>query len=223
MRLDLSNMPQCSASVRVQAHWEPISDSTFNLHNESPQHVELFDMSPRQPIKSYGADTFKVFLPLSSAAVGDIWELDSNGIIPFLRQFHLGATTSLQHGEEGAFACLRALSSDYAEIVFRIHAEFTLSSDAYEEWRRANSLEDDEGKSRFIPSQFAGRLVINLQKGTFRAFSLHLPTRNSNVDINAFNYADMVFVPRMELLATDVDDQGGIAWDNAITVVEAHK
>ena len=213
MRLNLSRMPQPTANVSVQAYWDPISDSTFNLHNESPLHAELFDLTPRVPIKSYEADTFRVFFPLSSVAVGDVWELDSDRIIPFLRQFHPGATTTLHQGEEGAFACLRALSSVYAEIVFRIHAEFTLSSNAYEEWRCANSLEDDEGESLFIPSQFAGRLVVNLQKGTVRAFSLHLPTRNSNVDINAFSYADMVFVPRMELIAMDVDDQGGIAWE----------
>ena len=223
MRIDLNNVLQRSAIVQVEAHWESIADSMFNLHKEFSQHSELFDLSPDYPIKEYEADAFKAFLHSSSVAVGDVWELDSDGVVPFLRQFHSSATTALFHGKEGAFACLRALSAEYAEITFRIHADFTLSSIAYEEWRRANSLKEDEDKARFIPSQFAGRLVVNLKERTVRAFSLALPPRNSNVDINASGGADMVFVPRMELLATNVDDQGEIAWDISITEDEARR
>lgn len=223
MRMDLNDVLQRSTSVQVEAHWEPIEDSSFNLHKEFPEHAELFDLSPDYPFKEYESDAFKAFFPSSSVAVGDVWELDSGGVVLFLRQFHPGATTALFQGKEGAFACLRALSAEYAEITFRIHADFALSSIAYEEWRRANSLKEDEGKARFIPSQFAGRLVVNLKERTVRAFSLALPPRNSNVDINASGGADMVFVPRMELLATDVDDQGEIAWDISITEGEARR
>ena len=72
-------------------------------------------------------------------------------------------------------------------------------------------------EARFIPSQFAGQLVINLKERTVRSFSLALPRRNSNVDINAFDCADMVFVPRMEIRASDADDCGAITWNSAIT------
>ena len=182
-------------------------------------------MSPRQPIKSYGADTFKVFLPLSSAAVGDVWELDSDGVVPFLHQFHPRATTSLSNGEEGAFACLRAVSPDYAEIIFRIHAEFTLANLADFDWEwQGERIQDGwMDKARLILSQFAGRLVLNLKTGAIRAFSLALPSRNSNVDFNSFESCDMVFVPRMELLAIDADDQSEIAWDISITEEEARR
>ena len=223
MRIDLNNVLQRSASVQVEAHWESIADSTFNLHNEYSEHAEMFDLSPEFPIKEYESDAFKAFLPSSPVSVGDAWELDSDGVVQFLRQFRPGATTKLHNGTEGAFACLRALSSKHAEITFRIHADFALSSIAYEEWRRANSLKDDEGTAYFIPSQFAGRLVVNLKERTVRAFSLSLPPRNSNVDINAYGCADMVFVPRMELLATDVDDQGEITWDVSVTKEEARR
>ena len=223
MKIDLTDALQCSTSVQVEAHWDPIADSAFNLHKASPVHVELFNFSPSHPIKEYGIDAFKVFLPSSAVEVGDVWQLDSHGVVPFLHQFHSGATTALHHGEEGAYACLRAISSHYAEIAFRIHAELVLSSDAYEAWRVANSLNDDEGKSRYILSQFAGRLVINLKRRTVRAFSLYLPPRNSNVDIGAFEGVDMVFVPRMELLATVAEDRGRIAWEGAITVEEARR
>ena len=91
MRLDLSNMPQCSTSVSVQAHWDPIADSFFNLHNESPQHAALCNLSPSHPTKVYGTKAFKVFIPASSVEVGDVWALDSEGVVPFLHQFHPGA------------------------------------------------------------------------------------------------------------------------------------
>lgn len=220
---DLRNILKSSASLQVHAHWDPIADSTFNMHKDSPELTELFDLSPNQSVKEYGADVFNVFLPPSTVAVGDVWELDPNSLITFLHQFHLGASTAVYHGAEGAFACLRAFSSDYAEVAFRIHADFTLESAAYKAWQDENSSEDDDNKSRFVPSHFVGRLVLNLKKGTVRAFSLHLPPRNSNVIISAFGGIDMVFVPRMELLTTDETDQGEIGWDTAITAKEAHR
>ncbi len=72
----------------------------------------------------------------------------------------------------------------------------------------------DEGETALSHQQFVGRLVVNLVARAIRfaRFRLRCRLRNSNVDINAFS-ADMVFVPRMELLATDVDDRSEIAWD----------
>ena len=220
--INLCNVLNSSANLQVHAHWDPIADSTFNMHKDSPELTELFDVSSNQPVKEYGTDVFNVFLPPSTVAVGDVWELDPNGLITFLHQFHKGASTTVYHGAEGAFACLRAFSSDYAEVAFRVHADFTLESAAYKAWQDENSSEDDDNKSRFVPSHFVGRLLINLKKGTVQAFSLHLPPRNSNVIISAFGGIDMVFVPRMELLTTDETDQGEIAWGAAITTEEAH-
>lgn len=221
--INLCNVLSSSTRLQVHAHWDPIADSTFSMHKDSPELTELFDLSSNQPVKEYGTDVFNVFLPPSTVAVGDVWELDPNGLITFLHQFHKGATTAVYHGAEGAFACLRAFSSDYAEVAFRIHTDFTLETAAYKAWQDENSSEGDDNKSRFVPSHFAGRLLINLKKGTVRAFSFYLPPRNSNVIISAFGGIDMVFVPRMELLTTDETDQGEIAWDAAITAKEAHR
>ncbi|MCG9133310.1 hypothetical protein J5I95_16675 [Candidatus Poribacteria bacterium] len=209
----------------VHAHWEPIADATFNMHNDSPQLAEMFDLSPCYPVKEYRTEDFKVFLPPSTVAVGDVWSLDPNSIVPFLYQFHPGARTDLGNGEAGAYACLRAYASDYAEISFRIHAEFTLGSDVHQEWQQENAEEEweRESEAKFIPSQYVGRVLVNLKNGTIRVFSLALPARNSNVDINACGGADMVFVPRMELLATDETDRDEIAWDTTITVEEARR
>lgn len=208
-----------SASVLVQAHWEPIVDATYSLHQptrerfnrlkeramkqDSPEWVDmtweqalnLFNFRPAQPLKEYCSSDFRAFLPSSPVNVGDVWELDSEGVLPFLRQFHPGATMEfrryskrrkryLRVGQKGAKACLRAISPKYADIVFRIHARFTL---------------DASSETYFMPAQFAGNLVVDLNTGTICQFTLSLPTRNSNVDINAFGVADMVSVPRMEL------------------------
>ena len=219
--INLWNVLNSSASLQVHAHWKSIADSTFRMHEMLPEHVGLFDLSPNQPVKEYEAGAFKAFLPPSTVGVGDVWELDANRVVAFLRQFHPGATADLGYGEEGAFACLRACSSDYAEIAFRFHAEFALKSAAYQEWQAENN--ERESEARFIPSQYAGKVLVNIESRTVRAFSLGLPARNTNVDLNAFGGADMVFVPRMELLAADETDQDEIAWDAAITMEKAYR
>ena len=232
MIVDFSNVLSSTAGVQVQAHWEPIADATYNLHQptqeqfdrlkarlpepvnvEWEQALELFNPKPAHPLKNYSQTDFQVFLPPSTANVGDIWELDPKGILPFLCQFHSGATTEITvfsrrtHRSEGAKACLRAISPNYAEIVFRIHAQFVL----------------DASGIRLLPSQFAGRLVLNRKERAVVEFSLALPSRNSNVDVNAFRVADMAFIPRMELATLSSTPVREIAWETAITEEEARK
>ena len=120
--------------------------------------------------------------------------------------FDLTLFRSSNFESEGAYACIRAISPTYAEIIFRIHAEFLL---------------DREAGAYFTPGQFTGRLILNRKYGTIREFRLYLPPRNTNVDINAYGLADMVFVPRMELVGRDAQDQRDIVWKTAITEKEA--
>ena len=223
MKIDLRSTLKCSEHVKVFAHWEPIADATFNLHKKSPHHIELFNLSPNHPIKEYRTNAFETFLPPWAVGIGAVWELDSKGVLSFLRQFHQGATTALRQGAEGAFACLRAYSSEYADITFRIHADFVLESPTHQEWQREDAVGDYVRRPLFIPAQFEGHILIHLKKGTICDFSLALPPRNSNVDINAFGQADMVFVPRMELTTTDTDKMDEITWDTAITQAAARK
>lgn len=220
--IDFSNALKNSRILQVDAHWDPIADATYNLHKNSPENTELFDLSPNEPVRQYEGDAFNAFLPSSSVAVGDVWKLDRDKVIPFLSQFHPGATGKLRHGQKGAFACLRALSPDYADIRFRIHAEFTLATRRKPGWK-PGTHEHLIDEARFIPSQYAGRLLINLKTGVICDFSLSLPPRNSNVDINDFGYADMVFVPRMELLATLTQTSDDIKWKDVISPEEARR
>ena len=220
--IDFSNALSKATNVKVQAHWDPIENTANNLHRSTEEKfnrakaqwqepvdmtweewLEVFNPGPAHPLKDYSTADFQVFLPPSIANVGDVWDLDPKGVLPFLRQFHPGAI-----GKNGAKACLRALSPEYADIAFRIHARFTLdaSIDAY-----------------FRPAQFAGHLVINLNTGTICQFTLSLPNRNSNVDIGAFRTNDLAFVPRMELCSLSETQPKSIAWEAAITAEEVEK
>ena len=231
--IDFSNALSSTASVTVQAHWDPIADATYNLHQPTKeqfdrakarcpelmdmgweQALELFNPKLAYPLKNYNTTDFQVFLPSSTANVGDVWDIDLNEILRFLRQFHPGATTEITVSShrtpksDGARACLQAISPNYAAIVLRIHAQFTL----------------DTSSVRLLPSQFAGRLVLDRKEGAVVEFSLALPSRNSNVDVNAFRAADMAFIPRMELstLSSGLSTHD-ITWETAITEEEACK
>lgn len=228
-KINLRKTLDTKETQQVQAYWDPIADTSLGLPDHSPKHAVLFkNLSPAHVSQEYEVDAFKAFLPKGSVPVGHVWDLDMNEVLPFLRQFHPGATAEMHinpGGEgaieifgrritlikvglesEGAFACLRALSPTHAEIVFRIHAEFQL---------------DEEARAYFTPAQFTGRLILNRNNGTIRDFWLHLPPRNTNVDINAFGGADMVYVPRMELIAQNINDQHDIVWETSMTEADA--
>lgn len=230
--IDLSNALSSPASVQVQADWDPIADTTYNLHQPTQEQfdrlkakwpepvdmkwqemLKLFDLKPAHPLKNYSTADFQVFLPPSPTNVGDVWDLDPEGILPFLRQFHPGATTAITVSShrtpqsDGAKACLHAISPNYAEVIFRIHAQFAL----------------DASRIRLLPAQFAGRLALNRKEGAVVDFSLFLPARNSNVDVNAFRAADMAFIPRMELSTVSSTPVREIAWERISTEAEVHK
>ena len=225
--IDLRNVFRTSAIVPVLAHWDPIENTANNLHwateekfNSTKtqwsepidmtweQWLKLFNPGPAQPLKHYSTTDFQAFLPPSTVNVGDVWDLDPERMLPFLRQFHPGATMNLRHGQNGAKACLRATSSEYADIVFRIHARFIL----------------DAAIGAYLRSaQFTGHLIINRDTGTICQWTLSLPPRNSNVDIGAFRTTDIGFVPRMELCSLSETQPESIAWETAITAEEVGK
>ena len=225
--IDLRNVLKTSATIPVQAHWDPIENTAnnlpwateekFNLTKAQwrepvnmtwEQRLTLFNPGPAQPLKNYNTTDFQVFLPPSTAKVGDVWDLDPERILPFLRQFHPGATLKYKNGQNGAKACLQAISPEYANITFRIHARFIL---------------DKSIGAYFRPAQFAGRMIIDLNNGTICQWTLSLPRRNSNVDIGAFRTHDLGFVPRMELCSLSETQPKSMTWEAAITAEEVEK
>ncbi len=225
--IDLRNVLRTSANIPVQAHWDPIENTSSNLHRSTEekfnraktqwqepvdmtweQWLKVFNPGPTHPLKNYSTSDFQVFLPPSTVNVGDVWDLDPERILPFLCQFHPGATMDVGYDGNGAKACLRALSPEYADIVFRIHARFTLNASIEAYLRLA---------------QFAGHLLIDRNTGTICQWTLSLPNRNSNVDIGAFRTHDIGFVPRMELRSLSETQPESMAWEAAITTEEADK
>jgi hypothetical protein len=206
-------------AIEVRADWEPFKESRYNLAREWS---ELRNLKPDKSVARYGAADFHVFLPSRPSAVGETWELDGNGLLPFLKQFHPGATLQLHHGAgsaPGAFACLRAQSDRYDDIVFRAHAEFALSG----------------GRSFYTPAQFAGQVLFDRTAGRVVFFHLYLPPRYTNVDVNRFlpvafvdghteanvGAIDVGYSPRMELIGGNKQLPESITWQDAITYAEA--
>src|SRR5262249_46728758 len=129
--------------LATAAHWGPITDSMYDFHRRWD---ELRDLKPAVPTASHRGAEFQPLLPPGPVAAGDIWPLPAAAPLPFLRQFHPGATSDMHinNGDSpGAYACLRAVGDRHAEMVFRIHAEFVLR-DGF-----------------FTPAQFAGTLVVD--------------------------------------------------------------
>ncbi len=67
---------------------------------------------------------------------------------------------------DGLWALLRAYNDAYAEIVFRIHAEFVLE-DGF-----------------FTPSQWAGHLILDRHPPKMAYFEMYVPESTLNFDVN---------------------------------------
>ena len=169
--LSSSALAADSPKLQVNAYWE-LDDMSIN----SPQHAVLLRLEPLQRNKLYQNKDFEVFLPqfplnktnitpakekkMPPIFVGDVWEIDVKGILPFLQQFHPGATVSLS-GKRGAYACLRASSETHAEILFRFHADFNLSVGIAEAEAKKLELAELEAESK--------KLSGKLEKATAEA------------------------------------------------------
>lgn len=183
-------------TLAVDAHWERLTDTTYGFER---QFALLRELAPAEPHASYTAAQFEPLLPPAGAEVGSHWRLDVRAVLPFLRQLHTGARTSLHHDSgsgvaaRGAFACLRALDARHAEIVLRAHGEFLLAGDGL-----------PETSSWFTPSQFRGRIAIDRAAGRVLAFQLLVPPSRANVDVNLPQdgavIADIGSIPRLELI-----------------------
>lgn len=112
-----ANVGQCGLErvLTIAAYWEP-----------PPQYKNLSDLKPAHPQRMLVDEALVSLLPpRHDNVVGDTWAFDVRQMLPLLQQFHPGATVSLS-GQQGAYACLRAVSPDYYEIVFQFHADFNL-------------------------------------------------------------------------------------------------
>ena len=173
------------SEVFVKGFIVPIEYTQYNFHVEWD---ELANLRVAEPEKRYPASVFRAFLPSEAVSVGDLWKIEEEGVLELLQQLYPKPNLDIRLNagdSRGLWACLRAYNDKYAEIVFRIHAEFILKD------------------GRFTPSQFAGHLVIDRIGKKIASFKMYVPEGVLNFDVgrNSTNTIDVGFCPRMELRA----------------------
>lgn len=166
----------------------------------------LINLRAAEPEKKYQASVFQSFLPNKPVSVGELWVIDQTGVLTLLKQLHPNPSMFLHinAGDSlGMWACLRAYNDKYADIVFRIHAEFVLKDG----W--------------FTPSQFTGHLVIDriVKKVTF--FEMYVPEGTVNFDVNrklhGMRIAGAGYCSKMELRTGTKDFLEKIQFTESIT------
>ncbi len=196
------------AEVSVKGFIAPIEYTKRNYHVEWD---ELANLRVAEPEKQYPTSVFQSFLPLEPVLMGECWQVEEEGALTLLRQLSPNPQLELESGggdSYGLWACLRAYNDAFAEILFRIHAEFVLE------------------KGWFVPSQFAGHLVIDQNEKKVAAFKMHVPEATLNFDVRwrireGLRAADAGFCPQMELYAGAQDVLQDAKFTEAITQEEA--
>ena len=153
------------AEVSIKGFIAPIESMDPNFHEEWDA---LANLRVAEPEKVYATSVFRAFLPDKPVSVGDSWQIDDHGALALLRQFQPNPNLDMHINvgdSRGLWACLRAYNAEFADIVFRIHAEFALEDG----W--------------FTPSQFAGHLVIDRMKKSVVFFQMRVP-ENTSFDVN---------------------------------------
>ena len=196
-----------TSEVLVEGFIAPIEYTQYGFHVEWD---ELANLRVAEPEKRYPTSVFHAFLPPTAVSVGDLWKVEEEGVLALLRQLYPKPSLdiSMNPGDSyGLWACLRAYNDKYAEIVFRIHAEFI--------------LED----GRFTPSQFAGHLVIDRIKEKVASFKMYVPEGVLNFDVgrNSTRTIDVGFCPRMELRAETREVAPDIEFVESVTQEEAER
>jgi hypothetical protein len=215
--------------LEVTAHWTSVGKGRDQMHRDL--HPKLYawftELQPAQPRQTYTEREFSAFLPQTVGEVGQLWALDPDKMLSFLRQFHPRPSMNLvasgrRAGPDGAFAILRAVSPSHLDIAFRLHAEFYLTPD---DWPANRPL----FRAWYTPAYFSGRVLVNRQTGTVDHFRLGLANDkalNVHLTVEAKGIRDtrqahdIVRVERMELTGGDDGQAESIPWTRALTPAE---
>ncbi len=199
-----------TSEILVKGFIAPVGES---LSDNFKQWDELVNLRVAEPEKRHPASVFQAFLPKNPVSVGDLWVPDMIGIVNLFKQLHPNPNFFLHinAGDSfGLWACLRAYNEQYADIVFRIHAEFRLKDG----W--------------FTPSQFTGHLVIDRKKEKVAFFEMYVPKSVINFDVNwKRDKGDMVtstgYCSKMELRAGTQDLLKNVEFTASITQAAAER
>ena len=198
-----------NVEVSVKGFIAPIEYTQRNYHVDWD---ELANLRVTEPEKQYAASVFHAFLPSEPVSVGECWQVQEESVLTLLKQLNPCPQLDIEIATAdsyGLWACLRAYNDAFAEMLFRIHAEFVLE------------------KGYFAPSQFAGHLIIDRVEKKVVAFKMHVPNATLNFDARWRIFgderlaADIGFCPQMELCAGKQDVLQDAKFTEAITQEEA--
>ncbi|RKU33286.1 hypothetical protein C6499_01550 [Candidatus Poribacteria bacterium] len=200
-----------TSEVSVKGFIAPVEES---LSDDFKQWDALVNLRVAEPEKQHSASVFQAFLPKEPVSVGDLWIVDMLGVLALFKQLHPKPNFFLHinSGDSfGLWACLRAYNDQYADIVFRIHAEFRLKDG----W--------------FTPSQFTGHLVIDRIEEKVAFFEMYVPKGVINFDVNwkrdnaSYHITSTGFCPKMELRAGNQELLESIKFTESITQAEVER
>lgn len=190
--------------VSVKGFIAPIEHTLSHFHIEWDA---LANLRVAEPEKYQPTSVFQSFLPTEAVSVGECWQIEEVGIMELLRQLNPEPNLDMHidsGDSSGLWACLRAYSDKFADIVFRIHAEFKLDGG----W--------------FTPSQFAGNLIIDHIEDKVIDFRMYMPEGTVNFDLN-WDSADAGFCSQMELTTETQDAVKNTEFAASITQEEAKR
>ena len=199
-----------NSEVLVTGFIAPVGES---LSDNFKQWDELVNLRVAEPEKQHSASVFQAFLPNKPVSVGDLWVPDMLRVVTLLKQLHPNPNFFLHinAGDSfGLWACLRAYNDQYADIVFRIHAEFRLEDG----W--------------FTPSQFTGHLVIDRNQEKVAFFEMYVPKSVINFDVNwkrdkGYMVTSTGFCSKMELRAGTQDLLENVEFTESMTQEAAER
>ena len=201
-----------NAEVSVKAFIAPIEHTLSNFHVEWET---LANLRVAEPEKQYPTSVFQSFLPKESVSVGECWQIQESGVLALLRQLHTALNLNMDDdsGDSiGLWACLRAYNDRFADIAFRVHAEFKLEDG----W--------------LTPSQFAGNLIIDRLEGKIAFLEMSVPAGTVNLDIGwkedkeaSYSITDAGFCSQMELRTGARDVAQNIEFSTSITQEAAER
>jgi hypothetical protein len=147
--------------------------------------------------------------------VGECWQIQESGVLALLRQLHTALNLNMDDDSGDSsrlWACLRAYNDRFADIAFRVHAEFKLEDG----W--------------LTPSQFAGNLIIDRLEGKIAFFEMSVPAGTVNLDIGwkedkeaSYSITDAGFCSQMQLRVGARDVAQNIEFSTSITQEEAER
>ena len=193
-----------NAEVLVTGFIAPIEHTLSHFHIEWDA---LANLRVTEPKKEYSTSVFQCFLPAESISVGECWQIEEAGVMELLLQLNPNPNLDMHidsGDSSGLWACLRAYSERFADIQFRIHAEFKLDGG----W--------------FTPSQFTGNLIIDYIEEKVVYFKMYVPEGTVNFDLN-WDSADAGFCSQMELTTGTGDVVQDTEFAASITQEEAER